>query len=608
VGAHGRWACRPALLLPSLLPVLLLGALLLGLLLLAAGPAFAGEACGTCHREAPRFSVFHDPARIGCTACHGGNPRATERAAAHAGLEAYPGRSATAARSCGQASCHPEQVRALRHSIMSTANGMIELTRQVLGAAPEPGRGLLPAQRLAQRGVDSYLRKLCISCHLGSERRGHGQSQLDRGGGCAACHLRTHAAPEAMGESAPTPLPPAGAPAGTAGVQRGIHPTLTASVPDERCFGCHSRSSRVALSYVGLAEVDGPDPARPADFGQLQDGRWVRHLPPDLHSAAGLSCTDCHTAAGVMGTGRPVTRLRQQLDVRCEDCHAPTLREEPVARLTRRDLLRPGLAGWSSPDLARGRVVVTARQGSPLWNVFRRDGRRWLREKATGRELPLPVMRPGPAHDLKGHERLTCSACHDTWAPQCDGCHIAYDPAGRQWDHLRREETPGRWIERRWGAHEDAPALGVTAAGRIAPFVPGMNLVADLPGRPRSLHSTRYARVAPHTTQRAGRDCASCHRSEAALGVIRGESAAPGDPALRVPLGWVRRDAARPAPGLRAGERSLDRAERARVRRVGDCLACHGAASRIYTDFRASLAAIAGQRPHPAPGSRAVPP
>jgi hypothetical protein len=44
------------------------------------------------------------------------------------------------------------------------------------------------------------------------------------------------------------------------------------------------------------------------------------------------------------------------------------------------------------------------------------------------------------------------------------------------------------------------------------------------------------------------------------------------------------------------------------VRRVGDCLACHGAASRIYTDFRASLAAIAGQRPHPAPGSRAVPP
>ena len=585
-----RWASRPV-------AAASLVGLALAWLLLAAPVASAAEGCVRCHQEAPRFSPFHDPQRIGCTSCHGGNAFATEKAAAHAGLEAYPGRVDTAAWSCGQATCHAKQVRDMQHSIMNTLTGMIELTRGVFGAEPEAGRGHSPTGRLAQSGVDSYLRKLCVSCHLGNERRGHGQSQRDRGGGCAACHLRSHAPSEGMGESATRA-------ADAAESRQGIHPTLTMTVPDERCFGCHSRSSRVALNYVGLAEVDAPDPARPEAFGQLQDGRWVERLAPDLHSAAGMSCTDCHTAAEVMGTGQPVTRLDQQLDVGCEDCHAPTLYEKPLGQLTRRELIRPGLAGWTSPDLGRGVVVVTARRGSPLWNVYRRDGRRLLRAKASGKKLAIPVMRPGAAHDRKGHERLTCGACHDVWAPQCDGCHIAFDPDERQWDHLEHTETSGRWIERRWHIRNEAPALGVTSAGRIAPFVPGMSLVAELPGQSQRLRAIRYTRVVPHTTQRAGRDCASCHRSEQSLGVITGQAAAPWDPSLHLPVGWVRRDAAQPGHGLRAGERSLDRVERERVRRVGTCLGCHGAASRIYDDYRASLSMIARQRPHPDPKTR----
>ncbi|HKI99481.1 MAG TPA: multiheme c-type cytochrome [bacterium] len=564
---------------------------------LAGQPTLQREACTGCHKEAAHFSRFHDPALIGCASCHGGNGAATDKAAAHAGMEAWPGRAATAQRSCGQAGCHQEQVTALRHSIMNTANGMIELTREVLGAPPAAGRGLLPAQRLAETGVDSYLRKLCVSCHLSNERRERGQSLLDRGGGCNACHLQTHAAPEAMGEAAPEP-----------DVRTGNHPTLTATIPDERCFGCHSRSSRISLNYVGLGEVDAPNPAWPGAYGHLPDGRLVEKLKPDLHSVAGLSCTDCHTAPGVMGTGQAVTRLAQQLDVQCEDCHASRLREKPVAKLTRRELLEPGLRGWTNPDLLRGSLVVTERRGTPLWNVFRKDGRRFLREKVSGKEVSIPVMRMGRNHTLKAHERLTCSACHDTWAPQCDGCHISYDANARQWDHLRREETPGKWIERRWHVHNDAPALGITARGRIAPFVPGMNLIAELPGRKRPLRTTRFTRMIPHTTQRAGRTCASCHRSEQALGVITGMAPAPGDPAVQVPIGWVRRNAKQPGQGLRAGERSLNRAERRRVSRVGDCLACHADKSRIYDDFAGSLAAIAAQRPHPAPGTHALPP
>ena len=576
-------------------------ALLLPATLLPGPAAAAGEGCPRCHRETPRFSAFHDPARIGCTSCHGGDPAAAEKAAAHAGLEAYPGRAATAERRCGQSGCHAETVQRMRNSIMNTLAGMIELTRDVLGEPPHAGQGLPLAQRLVTSGADSYLRKLCVSCHLGNERRNHAQSLQDRGGGCSACHLHTYPAPADGGEAAPAPGAAQRAPAR-------IHPTLTLRIPDERCFGCHSRSSRVALNYVGLAEVDAPPPGSGGHGAELFDGRPVEARPPDLHSTAGLSCVDCHTAAEVMGTGESVTRLAQQLDVRCEDCHAPTLRERAVRELPVHERVAPTLSRWANPDLARGVLVVTQRRGSALWNVFRQGGQALLRTKEAGKELPIPAVRPGRSHEMKGHERLTCSACHDTWAPQCDGCHIAYDPAGQQWDHLLGRVTPGRWIERRWHVRNEAPALGVTGAGQIAPFVPGMSLIAELPGRPQALRSTRYTRVTPHTTQRAGRTCASCHRSEQALGVITGEAAAPWDSSLRVPIGWVARDAAQPGRGLRAGERSLNAMERDRVRRVGDCLECHGAASRLYDNFGAGLAAIAGQRPHPAPDSRAPAP
>lgn len=562
---------------------------------LAGPPKLAEQACTRCHRETGHFSRFHDPAQIGCTSCHGGDGAATAKVAAHRGMEAYPGGAAAAARSCGQAGCHEAQVNDLRHSIMNTANGMIELTRGIFGADPIAGRGLLPAQRLARTGVDGYLRKLCVSCHLSNQRRNHGQSVLDRGGGCSACHLETHSAPPAMGE---TPSQP--------DVRTGAHPTLTVRVPDDRCFGCHSRSSRISLNYAGLAEVESADGERLQTFGHLPDGRLVERRMPDLHGLAGMSCTDCHTGTGVMGTGQPVTRLAQQTDVRCVDCHAPTLRTKPVSQLTGRQLLMPGLMGWTNPDFLRGSVVVTRRRGTPLWNVFHADGKRLLREGATGREVTIPVMKHGRTHDLKGHERLSCTACHDTWAPQCDGCHIAFDPAGRQRDHLLHKATPGRWIETRWHIRNGAPALGVGADGRIWPFVPGMNLLAELPGRAKPLRSLRYTRMVPHTTQRAGRSCASCHRSEQVLGIITGETAAPGNPDWRVPIGWVARGAEQPAPGLRAGERSLNRTERRRVLRVGQCLVCHRGTSRIYDDFPASLAAIAGQHPHPAPG-RTVP-
>lgn len=79
------------------------------------------------------------------------------------------------------------------------------------------------------------------------------------------------------------------------------HPALTARVSDARCFGCHSRSGRISLSYAGLAEVDGStEPDAKAGL-RLPDGRPIARLPADVHYLAGMSCIDCHTSIGLMG-------------------------------------------------------------------------------------------------------------------------------------------------------------------------------------------------------------------------------------------------------------------------------------------------------------------
>ena len=98
------------------------------------------------------------------------------------------------------------------------------------------------------------------------------------------------------------------------------------------CFGCHSRSGRIALSYEGWHEMHTPGRRRPADAGspnvrKLDDGRYVEKIVADIHHERGLECIDCHTANEVMGAGADVARKSQQLRVGCEDCHA----REPVS-------------------------------------------------------------------------------------------------------------------------------------------------------------------------------------------------------------------------------------------------------------------------------------
>ncbi len=248
----------------------------------------ASNGCLVCHEDRQTgFVEGHAFAANDCTICHGGDASAAVEQPAHAGLVAYPGNLENAERACG--ACHADRVASVADSLMHTGRGMVHTTRLVVDGDPGPEhtRNL---QSLGDTVADSMLRKVCASCHLGQPKSVRAVDvTTSRGGGCLACHVAEH-----PGDA---------------------HPALTREVSDARCFGCHSRSGRISLSYAGLAEVDESNL-------QLADGRKVARLAPDVHHAAGMGCKSCHDADDVMGAAGGALHQREAVAAECTDCHA----------------------------------------------------------------------------------------------------------------------------------------------------------------------------------------------------------------------------------------------------------------------------------------------
>lgn len=270
--------------------------------LVVAGPAMAQtdvNGCAGCHEDrVAGFSAGHAFGVADCTLCHSGNAAASDEAGGHDGLVAFPGNLDNAAAACG--SCHADRVASVSASLMHTARGMVHTTRKLIDGDPGPEH-TQNLQSLGHTVADSMLRKQCASCHLGQPKTAHAVDVTrGRGGGCLACHIAEH---------------PADA-----------HPALSADVSDGRCFGCHSRSGRISLSFAGLAEVDQPGL-------RLADGRNVERMPVDVHYAAGMRCASCHLADDVMGSTPGAVHQRDAVDAACTDCHEPHTDDTNHARL-----------------------------------------------------------------------------------------------------------------------------------------------------------------------------------------------------------------------------------------------------------------------------------
>jgi hypothetical protein len=335
----------------------------------------------------------------------------------------------------------------------------------------------------------------------------------DRGGGCLACHVSDY--PE------------------------GAHPALTASVSDARCFGCHARSGRISLNFTGLAEVDVSSESHKSGGLRLPDGRHIERMPADAHYLAGMSCIDCHTSVGLMGSAGDARHQREAVDISCRDCHANTsskigLDEWPTTLTS--VLKRVPFAANDSTTF-----LTTEKNGTPLWHIELRDDGSWLHTKNTGRLLKIPAADPVNHKQDENHERLACATCHSQWAPQCFGCHMEYDTDGEQWDHVERALTPGRWSSERWHLNNALPALGVNTGNEIELFIPGMIMSVDHPDFEEEKFVRMFAPLSPHTTGKS-RSCESCHRSSEALGLGQGELTESADEILFRPAHDLLRD------------------------------------------------------------------
>ena len=445
--------------LPLTLCLLLLAGLPWPPSAVAQSDAAGTNTCLNCHATKQRgFIAGHAFAAEACVICHAGDAAATLEDAAHAGLIAFPGELANAQQVCG--SCHADRVYSVTAGLMHLGRGMVQVTRQALDEPIGPDHEL-NLQSLGHGVADSMLRKQCASCHIGRTKTEHRHNVMwDRGGGCLACHVNDY--PE------------------------DAHPALTASVSDARCFGCHSRSGRISLSYTGLAEAN-------SAALKLPDGRPVERMPADVHYQAGMSCIDCHTGDGLMGAAGDALHQRQAVDITCADCHA--------------------VAGPNS---------TTQKNDTPLSHVEVRDDGSLLHTKITGTALRIPAVGSAFHEQDKDHDRLMCSTCHSQWAPQCFGCHMEYDVDGEQWDHLDRKLTPGRWSDRSWDMRNTLAALGVNTDDQIELFVPGMIMTVAHPDYEEDKFVRMFAPLSPHTTGKS-RSCESCHRSSEALGLGQGK-------------------------------------------------------------------------------------
>ena len=133
-------------------------------------------------------------------------------------------------------------------------------------------------------------------------------------GGCTNCHISELSGPRQDLEK-----------------QAFKHPRLTTRIPNENCLKCHNRSARIGLSYLGRFESDGyGTPFEGGEPGRRRrsGGRFYSEIPPDVHHGkAGLDCIDCHTERGLMGDGNAYGHMEEQVDIRCNSCHDPRVKQ-----------------------------------------------------------------------------------------------------------------------------------------------------------------------------------------------------------------------------------------------------------------------------------------
>ncbi len=251
--------------------------------------------CRSCHADVRHVDSSHN---VACTACHQGDNSAREKTLAHTGMTAQPAAPANMAKVCG--TCHAQQVETCAEAKHFTLQKEVNLIRRHFGLEPLAGLTTIPEHsgppKNKEQLVDDVLRRRCLRCHVYTS--GDKYPYVQRGTGCAACHLRKT---EGKLES---------------------HAFI---IPSERqCLSCHY-GNYVGSDFAGMYEHDyGRDfrspQATPRPF--LRPYGVEQHdLVQDIHRQRGLTCIDCHSGAELSG---------KQAAITCVNCHNPKSSTVPL--------------------------------------------------------------------------------------------------------------------------------------------------------------------------------------------------------------------------------------------------------------------------------------
>lgn len=561
------------------------------------------ESCMGCHGTMAGLSPSHDPKTIGCASCHLGNPFTSDKFQAHRGLIRIPGNLADAKFTCGNLSCHRDITDRVNNTLMASLSGIVSVDRYVFDEQSSTSV-LSDIRKIGHSPADRHLRDLCAGCHLGNPKNEPGPiKELSKGGGCNACHITydkqsTEALKTYLSETVKNKTSPA------------FHPAITIKVTDDHCFGCHSRSGRISTNYEGWHEtmLSKNDMKGKMRLRLLEDGRVFTKMSDDIHHQKGLECIDCHNSQELMGDGKLHQHEEEQVTTRCEDCHfagKPKISPIELADQETQKIWNLRKFMVDNPNFIKS--IVTQK---PIMNVIaEKDDSIFMIGKNTGKRFPLrPPAKACTAG--KAHNDLSCSACHTGWAPRCIGCHNSFDAAAKGFDQLTNKTSKGSWIESVGIFMADEPTLGIRNTKlpngkiqrQVIPVVPGMILTIDKTGYKKEGNPTifhrLYAPVEPHTTQKAGRSCISCHNSPLALGYGYGQLV------YKITAGKGRwefapRFAANPNDGLpedawigflgvrigavstRRNIKPFDLMEQRRILTAGVCLTCHAGSSKV---------------------------
>ncbi len=177
------------------------------------------------------------------------------------------------------------------------------------------------------------------------------------------------------------------------------------------------------------------------------------HLKSDVHMRKGMLCQDCHTTRDLHGDGFLSGATLGPVEIECQDCHGTTKKypwELPLGysdefatspavgkpRGTTKILPKYLKEGTTYKPLDGYLLTV---RGNPYKNVVK-DGNDVIVHLASGKDIRLKPLKELKAEhkisktglvamdQIAAHiNRLECYTCHDTWVPQCYGCHVKID-------------------------------------------------------------------------------------------------------------------------------------------------------------------------------------